>query len=149
MHLGIFAYCLIPNHFHFMIYTKPNFTHIDFSNDFRVLLSSYARAINNQEKRVGSLFQQNSKAKNLETKQNKDYPFFCFNYIHQNPLKGGHVKKMEDWEYSSFREYITLAKTNVCNTEMASQVLDLQKNKCAFYEMSYGVIDDEVINAII
>jgi hypothetical protein len=27
-------------------------------------------------------------------------------YIHANPVKAGQCKRLEDWKYSSFREYI-------------------------------------------
>ncbi len=89
-----------------------------------IMLSSYTRAINQQQSRSGSLFRQKTKAdcitKPLEVSPSyynlgfgtlifipdpdNDYPQICFNYIHQNPLKGGLVKNPEDWEFSSFRD---------------------------------------------
>ena len=70
----ILAYCLMPNHFHFLIYANANSikskTHGNrdvniFSKNLRILLSSYTQAINKQERRTGSLFQQNTKLKPL------------------------------------------------------------------------------------
>ena len=96
-HTEFICYCLMPNHFHFLIYTPMNFENSKFSNEFRILLSSYTRAINKQENRTGSLFQQNSKAKCLtyDSKRSPDYGLICFNYIYQNPLLAGLVEKME------------------------------------------------------
>ena len=37
-------------------------------------------------------------------------------YIHQNPVRAGLVKKLEDWEYSSYREYLGLNKKNIVDT---------------------------------
>ncbi len=89
-----------------------------------IMLSSYTRAINQQQSRSGSLIQQKTKAdcitKPIEVSPSyynlgfgtmifipdpdKDYPQICFNYIHQNPVKAALVKNPEDWEFSSFRD---------------------------------------------
>lgn len=39
-------------------------------------------------------------------------------YIHQNPFRAGLVKKLEDWEYSSYREYLGLNKNNIVDTKI-------------------------------
>ena len=57
--VDILAYCLMPNHFHFLISTKTTFDPKKFSDSLRTLLSSYTRAILKQEGITGSLFQQN------------------------------------------------------------------------------------------
>jgi putative transposase len=75
-HCDILAYCLMPNHFHFLINTNNqsvitktvgSFEKNVLSEGIRILLSSYTQAINKQEKRVGSLFTQNTKCKCLTT----------------------------------------------------------------------------------
>ena len=72
----ILAWCLMPNHFHLMIYTKRisidiaeakgsdcQYTKSRRINDsISILLRSYTRAINKQETRTGSLFQNRTKA---------------------------------------------------------------------------------------
>jgi putative transposase len=99
----LLCYCLMPNHFHLLIQIPETFDNEKFSNSLRVNLRSYARAINNQEQRSGSLFQQHTKFKCLtDTTKVNDYPLTCFNYIHQNPLASHLVSMMEDWEFSSF-----------------------------------------------
>ena len=81
----VLCYCLMPNHFHFLIHTKSDLIKKEFSNSIRILLSSYATAIQFQEKLVGSLFQQNCKAKLISTVSSSDkmeineHPFVCFN----------------------------------------------------------------------
>lgn len=62
-YLDILSYCLMPNHFHFLVLTKSDFLHKEFSNSLKIMLRSYTRAINKQEDRTGSLFQQNTKIK--------------------------------------------------------------------------------------
>lgn len=65
-HIHILAWCLMPNHFHLLVYSKADIVEKSFYNDLRIMLSSYTRAINKQENRIGSLFQQNTKIKLLE-----------------------------------------------------------------------------------
>ena len=111
-----------------------------------MLLSSYTQAINKQNNTTGSLFQQNTKAKQI-TKGSKLYDLLCFHYIHQNPMKAKLDEKMEDWAYSSFKDYCGLRKGTLCNQEMAFRLLELDKKK--FYEDSYKIIGDDDIKNIL
>jgi len=124
------AYCLMPNHFHFLVYVKPvsfNNEAEDFVNDpvvkkmneakrnFGTLLSSYAKAINKKHKRHGSLFQRHTKVKEID---DLSYLLSLTAYIHQNPVRAKLVSRQEEWEYSSYLDYIgkrngTLAKKDV------------------------------------
>jgi putative transposase len=69
----IVAYCLMPNHFHLMLYVKTSIVLVKSVNkeatkqrslnySIGILLRSYANAIQKQEKFTGSLFQQHTKA---------------------------------------------------------------------------------------
>lgn len=153
-HTEVLAYCLMPNHFHFMLYTTSNSVKekkvgglmlTELSNGFRQLLSSYSQAINKQENRSGSLFRQKTKAKLLDD-QGGDYPFTCFHYIHQNPLHAGLVEKMEDWEFSSFKDYLGTRNGSLCNKALTLQLLDISKKE--FYQASYQVIAPEKIHEL-
>ncbi|MEQ9301016.1 MAG: hypothetical protein RIF33_20750 [Cyclobacteriaceae bacterium] len=113
----------MPNHFHFLILANDNsavplkigsLTVSALNNGFRMLLSSFNQAINKQQGRTGSLFRQKTKFKHLGS-DNENYPFICFNYIHQNPLSAGLVQKLEDWEFSSFRDYAGLRAGTLCD----------------------------------
>jgi putative transposase len=86
-----------------------------------ILLSSYSQAINKQNKTTGSLFQQRTKAKILcETYNGAIISYFeqCFHYVHQNPLRAGLVKDIEEWPYSSYRFYLGLEEESICNKEI-------------------------------
>ena len=48
------------------------------------------------------------------------------------------VKKMEEWEYSSFRDYCGKRNGTLCNKELAVTILDL--NLKTFYDDSYRQI---------
>jgi len=139
------AYCLMPDHFDFLINAdirtiqKKSFSGKQknvLSEGIKNLLSTYAKAINVQNKWTGSLFQQNTKAKCLERNE-MDYGFTCFNYIHQNPFNARLVAKMEDWSYSSFRDYCGFRNGTLCNKKLAFQLLNL--NEETFYKDSYMI----------
>ncbi len=115
-HVDLLSYCLMPNHFHFLVNTNSHSIKIkkigslnlsELSNGIRMLLSSYSSAINKQQQSSGSQFRQRTQAKLLEI-DDANYPFICFQYIHQNPLKAGLVERMEEWEYSSFKDYLKI-----------------------------------------
>ena len=120
--IDLLAYCLMPNHFHLMVSTHSNFEHTIFSNKYRIMLSSYTRAINNQEDRTGSLFQQNSKA--VEVLGN-EHATACLSYIHFNPVKANLAVQMEDWAYSSIHEYKESGELSLCNISLAKELIDL------------------------
>ena len=70
----ILAWCLMPNHFHLMIYVRDTEKYIldkseskgqkirSLNDSIGILLRSYTRAINKQENRSGSLFRSGTKA---------------------------------------------------------------------------------------
>ena len=139
----ILAYCLMPNHFHFLIHANSNSekTKIHgnnqvniFSENLRILLSSYTKAINKQEKRTGSLFQQNSKLKPINDifhgKISKfgqiSYAYYCFHYIHNNPVNDGLVKNKEDWEFSSYQDYIGIRNGSLVNKNLTLKTISLE-----------------------
>lgn len=143
----ILAWCLMPNHFHLMLYINREVVFTTTVNQsFGRMLSSYARAINEQEKRVGSLFQQHTKAICLDetvrlkpswyksmgvtiipsVRERQCYPIVCLNYIHQNPINAGLVFKSEDWQWSSFHQHSGLSTDfELVNMEKLKNVVPL------------------------
>lgn len=144
---NVLCYCLMPNHFHFLINTTGESVNGNkigrlivpgLNNGFRLLLSSYTQAINKQEGRSGSLFRQKTKTKLLEDKEG--YPLVCFHYIHQNPHKAKLVDKMEDWEFSSFRDYIGMRSGTLCDQRLAHELLGFSEE--TLYKESYQAIPE-------
>ena len=101
--VDIIAYCLMPNHYHLLVYLKTD----HFSNLMQVFSLSYAKAINKRYQRVGSLFQGRFQAIHVER---EEYLLNLTRYIHLNPVQASLVKKAEDWEFSSYQEYIDLRR---------------------------------------
>jgi REP element-mobilizing transposase RayT len=119
----IIDYCLMPNHFHFLIYMDERSTAVvaksnrdiaisSFSKQWRIVLSSYTRALQKQEGFKGSLFQQKTKAKVIEGwPQSLKYLTTCKEYIINNPVKAGLVSAPEDWLFSSYLDEVGLVPT--------------------------------------
>lgn len=71
------------------------------TNGYRKLLSTYAHEFNSKNNRSGALFRPKTKAICLtdEAEENEsyitrqDYYYNLFNYIHDNPVKGGIVTR--------------------------------------------------------
>ena len=150
-HSEIIAWCLMPNHFHFLIYIPPDKDSKDLSKGIQIILRSYTRAINKQKNRTGSLFTQNTCSKVLvdnSVVQPNRYTTTCFHYIHQNPMKAGLVKNMEDWEFSSFKDYIGLRKGKLINRELANTFINISEDRQQFYEDAYRVINESLLDKI-
>ena len=154
-HCQIVNYCLMPNHFHFLINSTDKSAEIvmlgniissQLGNGFRRLCSTYANDFNKRNKRSGSLFRQKTQAKNLEIKAKNNYPFICFHYIHQNPMRAKLCQKMEDWEFSSFRDYIGVRNGKLIEKPLAFELIGVSSDN--FYEESYKVIDDDKIGGL-
>jgi REP element-mobilizing transposase RayT len=139
-----FAYCLLPNHFHFLIQVKPlplllayarqkkalergcaieeiqiDETSVDASSfvsqQFSNFFNSYAKSYNKVYRRKGSLFLENVKRKEIE---HATYFQNVLQYIHKNPVHHGFVTKPEDWPYSSYAAIVSTKPTKVCRNEV-------------------------------
>ncbi len=119
-----FAYCLMPNHIHFLIRLRAEHDVSEnlgyapesespfgkfetfqkaVSKQFANLFSSYAQAFNKMYDRRGSLFIPNFKHKEITS---DSYLTSIVNYIHRNPVHHGFTSHPEDWLHSSYHAYI-------------------------------------------
>jgi len=143
----ILAWCFMPNHFHLMIFVRRETIHsITINQSLGKMLSSYARAINRQEDRKGSLFQQHTKSICLNSNQKltrswhktfginkinawkdtRNYPKICLDYIHANPMNAGYVINIKDWKWSSYHEiYGNEPGKGLVNLEILKMVVPL------------------------
>ena len=148
-------YCLMPNHFHFLINATEKSSELvklgkiestQLGNGFRLLCSGYSNEFNKKYGRTGSLFRQKTKAKNLEDSQSDNYPFICFQYIHQNPMIAGLCNRLEDWEFSSFQDYCGFRDGTLITKSLAFVLIGI--NQKGFYNESYQVISNEKIKGL-
>lgn len=104
-----FSYCLMPNHFHFLLKqsTEGGITHF-----LRKFANSYTRYFNTKHDRIGPLFQGTFKARLIE---NDAYLLQVSKYIHRNPLKLN--ANLHSYPYSSYGYYLSQDEHPFCNTE--------------------------------
>lgn len=108
----VFAYCLMPNHFHFFIRVNKK---AEFERGIKNLFISYVKAVNQTYNRVGGLFQGRYKVKKVNS---GTYYTRIVTYIHQNPSVSKLVKKIEDYKYSSFSAYLSEEPTSINKNEV-------------------------------
>jgi putative transposase len=89
------AYCLMDNHYHLLIETRE----ANLSRGMRRLNGNFTQAFNKTYHRVGHLFQGRYKAILVEK---ESHLLELCRYVVLNPVRAGLVKKIEDWEWSSF-----------------------------------------------
>lgn len=111
--LEILAYCIMPNHFHFLLKPKKDNAVSDF---MRNLQNSYSKYFNTKRERTGSLFQFMFKAVRMETDQQL---LHVSRYIHLNPVTSylREIKDLDAYEWSSFKDYVSNIRSFV-NKEM-------------------------------
>lgn len=107
----IICYCLMPNHFHFLIRQLENGGIQEF---IRKSINSYTKYYNTKYQRIGPLFQGEFKATVIETDEQL---LHVSRYIHLNPYASNLVKDLKDYNYSSFPYFVGLKKDSICIKE--------------------------------
>jgi len=118
----IYTYCLIPNHFHLLVKVKDTMTtpvrfnqlilsggegsnkpdrfNSLITQAFSNLFNCYAKSINRQENRSGSLFERPFKRKLIDT---EEYLRMIIIYIHLNPVHHQITQSFENYRWSSYQ----------------------------------------------
>ncbi len=111
--VDILAYCLMPNHFHFLL---RQLTDKGISKYLGNLQNSYTRYSNTRNERDGSLFLDQFKAKLITTDEQLIH---VSRYIHLNPYTSyvvGNFNNLLQYQWSSLSEYLE-SKPNICELE--------------------------------
>gem|GEM_PF-976892 len=103
---GLLAYCLMPNHYHFILKIKNE----EFSRAMQKLALSYVLAYNKVYDQNGHLFQGVFQRKQVN---DLNYLLHLSRYIHLNPVKAKLAAHPEDWDFSSYQEYIGLRDPDI------------------------------------
>ncbi len=165
--LDTFVYNLLPNHFHIVVRIKrkeeivpapagapgvPDFPSLKdlesleigdiVSELFRRFLMSYAKAINKQEGRTGSLFQKNFKRRPV---QSDEHFMNLIYYVHTNAQLHGICDDFREWPYSSYFSMLSDGNTRLQRTE----VLGWFDSKESFEQYHLHYIDLKNIEPLI
>lgn len=124
-HLDIYAYCLMPNHFHLLVrvrelnadqvQTKSQGNLSPLGLAFRNFFISYAKSFNVQYGRTGSLLQRKFKRKLAD---DVAYRMRLVVYIHANPIRAGLCNNFADWKYSSYQAILGNGFTSIKRDEV-------------------------------
>jgi putative transposase len=99
-HIAVIAYCLMPNHYHFLLRQDEQ---EPASRLPQRVFNSYTKAFNRRYDRTGTLFEGPYKA--IHVDQDRYLLHLC-RYVHANPVKHGLVSDPEQWPYSNYLEWI-------------------------------------------
>lgn len=144
-YIKIYAYCLLGNHFHFMIKVndltdlttsqklsnlkkgvsnlKEKTTHDIVSHQFKKFFQSYAMAFNKQQNRVGTLFQTPFKRVSVKD-ENYFRELVC--YINTNAQKHHLIKNFKDWKWSSYNSIVYNKRTKLLKDELIDYFNDIE-----------------------
>ena len=123
----VVAYCLMPNHYHFLVYLRQD----NLSEKMAFLSLSYTKAINKRFKRCGALFQGPFQSIHIDQ---EEYLLNLSRYIHLNPVKAGLVQKAQEWEFSSYQEYIGLRRGTLAQFDETYQQMGTAQDYRSFVE---------------
>ncbi len=97
--ITVVAYCLLPNHYHFLLRQDGDNAAIMLP---QYVFNSYSKAYNKSYDHSGTLFEGTAKPKLVG---NDQYLLHLCRYIHANPVKHGLVQRLDEWPYSNYPEW--------------------------------------------
>ncbi|KPA18863.1 transposase [Candidatus Magnetomorum sp. HK-1] len=101
--LRVSAYCLMPNHYHLLVQTPD----ANLSRCMRHINGVYTQRYNSKHSFDGQLFRGRYKAIVVAE---DTYLLQLIRYIHRNPVRSRQVEKVEHYEWSSHKGYLSKAK---------------------------------------
>jgi putative transposase len=117
--IEIYSYCLMPNHFHFLlkqIGTKG------IQRTFSKVQNAYAKYFNIKNERVGPIFQSRFKAVHID---NDEVFLHVSRYIHLNPSTSYLVEpeNLRFYKWSSYTNYLGESSFPIVNTKMILKMI--------------------------
>ena len=105
--IDLLSFCLMPNHFHLLIKQK---TEKDLAQFMKQLTNAYTQYFNEKYKRQGSLFEGRYKAVRIPT---DELLIHTSRYIHLNPVVANLSLEPDQYQWSSYKEYIDESSMNL------------------------------------
>ena len=100
--ISIIAYCLMSNHYHWLVRQDGEIPASDLP---KRVFGSYSQAFNLKYHRSGTLFEDRFKVRLVSS---DEYLRHLCLYIHGNPVKDGFAISPELWPYSNYQDWIGL-----------------------------------------
>jgi len=149
-HIDVLAYCLLPNHFHFLVHFKdkddPDRVSSEASPCQGVLslshmFNAYAQWFNRKTGRTGGLFQRPFRRKRI---MDEIYLMQIIYYIHRNPIHHHLVNNLMDWRFSSYSTLIGDQPTLLKRDRVLSWFED-RDNFIEFHASISEIVDDGML----
>lgn len=99
-HVSMVAHCLMPNHYHTVLYQQRDGS---ISKFIQTVFNAYSQSFNRVTGHSGTMFQ--GRVKGVSVTGNEHLLHLCA-YIHRNPVSANLVKKPEDWRFSDYADWI-------------------------------------------
>lgn len=128
----VLCYCLMPNHYHFLVKQLQDNGISEFINK---ISNSYTKFFNTKHSRVGPLLQGQFKAVRIESDEQLVH---VSRYIHLNPVAGFIAKDLKEYIWSSYLSYIGLYANKIVSQEL---VLSLFKEKQKYEQFVFDQVD--------
>ena len=126
--LTILAYCLLPNHYHWLVRqdgeepagTLP-----------RRVFGSYSQAYNRAYHESGTLFQGPYSARLIDS---DTYLLHVCRYIHANPVKHGITDRIDAWPFSNYCEWLGQGSGTLVDRQFIRAYFDTPQQYAAFVD---------------
>lgn len=128
---SIYAYCLMPNHFHISIQTRK----IPISKIMASLTTGYSMYFNRTHSHFGPVFQNRFKSILIE---NDAYFLKLSQYIYLNPVKASLVRNPLLYQYSSLKEALGEAPLSILDSDIIRLIGETVKSQEAYKEFIYS-----------
>ena len=112
---SIYAYALLPNHYHLFLRVNDDIQPSTFSIQFAKFILSYTNIINRREMRNGSLFLRRFRRIKID---DESYFKRLIFYINYNPVKHGCATDYKSYKYSSYSALVSDKQTSLCRQEV-------------------------------
>jgi len=136
--IDVCSYCLMPNHFHFILKEREDG---GISKFMQKIMTAYTMYFNKRYERNGSLFQGSFKANLVDT---DNYLKYLISYVHLNPIKlieqnwkeeriqnmKRAEKFLDNYKYSSYLDF--------CGTDRLEGLLINKNGLPNYFENSHG-----------
>jgi REP element-mobilizing transposase RayT len=109
--ITIIAYCLMSNHYHFLLRQDGEKQISDF---MQAVFFKYSLHFNTSHNHSGTIFEGPFQAILVER---NEYLLHLCRYIHRNPLEAAIVVKPEQWDYSNYAEFIGARNGTLVDSE--------------------------------
>ncbi len=128
--ISIIAYCLMPNHYHFLLRQDSD---LSISQFIQALFNSYTKAFNKMYGRSGTLFEGAFKSIHIYS---QEYLTYLCRYIHRNPIEADTplVNKLQDWKFSNYPEWLNLRNGTLVDKKFIKDMFEDNQSYRKFVE---------------